>query len=340
MAVGSGSHNADADTDALFSYVRAMLIRFVLLILLFPLAGFAQNDTSRVLLRSFGAAYQNDLLAATFDTTTDYYYTGGTFFELNLPCFEKNPVSKVLVSLPNGHNESFGIGYAQVAFTPTSIEADCVLIGDRPFSGAIYVGFNRVTCNSLKRIRLSSRIDIGAIGPVAFAYETQKFIHAHTNNPEPRGWQFQIRNDLYLNYSVRLEKGLISREAFEMIGYASSSIGTIYMNATAGVQLRTGLMHPHFETPAYTKRFLVWAYARGEYKVVGRDATLQGGLFNKSSAYFLSRDHIKANVFLFTAGAVACYHKFRLEYFNTFLTPEFSSGKAHMWGHLGVQYIF
>jgi lipid A 3-O-deacylase len=317
-----------------------MLIRLLLFLQLLPLLGFAQDDTSRVLLRSFGAAYQNDLLAATFDTTTDYYYTGGTFFELNLPCFEKNPVSKILVCLPQGRNESFGIGYAQVAFTPTNIEADSVLVGDRPFSGAIYVGFNRVTGNSSKRMRLTSRIDIGAIGPVAFAYETQKFIHAHTNNPEPRGWQFQIRNDLYLNYSVRLEKGLITRTAFEVIGYASTNIGTIYMNATAGVKLRAGRMRSHFETPAYAKRFLMWGYANGEYKVVGRDATLQGGLINRNSTYFLTRDNVKPNVFLFTVGVVACYHKFRLEYFNTFLTPEFSAGKAHMWGHLGVQYIF
>lgn len=317
-----------------------MLVRLLILILLFPVFVSAQEEETPPLVRSFTAAYQNDLLTASFDTTTDYYYTGGTFFELNLRCLAKNPVSKILARLPNGRNESFGIGYAHVAYTPTNIECDSILVGDRPFSGAIYVGLNRISCNSAKRVRLTSRLDVGVIGPIAFAYETQKFIHAHTNNPEPRGWQYQIENDLYLNYSVKLEKGLIASEAFELIGYGNANAGTIYMNATAGVKIRAGRMQQYFEAPGYSDRLLVWSYANGECKVVGRDATLQGGLINRNSTYCLTRDNINSTVFLFTVGAVASYHKFRVEYFNTFLTPEFATGKQHVWGHLGVQYFF
>lgn len=322
------------------AYVRVMFARLLFIFHLLPIFISAQETDTVPLVRSFGAAYQNDLLTASFDTTTDYYYTGGTFFELNLRWLERNPVSRILVCLPHGRNESFGIGYAHVAYTPTNIESDSILVGDRPFSGAIYVGLNRVSCDSAKRMRLTSRLDVGAMGPISFAYQTQKFIHAHTNNPEPRGWQYQIENDLYLNYSVRLEKGLITNNAFELIGYGSTNIGTIYMNATGGMKIRAGRMQGYFETPGYTHRFLLWGYTTGECRLIGRDATLQGGLINRNSAYCLTRDNINRAVFMLTVGAVACYHKFRVEYFNAFLSPEFSAGKTHAWGHLGVQYFF
>lgn len=99
-------------------------------------------------------------------------------------------------------------------------------------------------------------------------------------------------------------------------------------------------MQSYFETPRYSDRFLLWGYASGETKVIARDATLQGGLINRNSVYCIARGDVSRNVALLTVGAVAAYHKFRLEYFNTFLTPEFSTGKTHIWGHMGLQYFF
>ncbi len=312
----------------------------VLVMYLLPFVIRAQSIDSIPLVRSFSVAYQNDLLSATFDTTTDYYYTGGSFIDFNFRWLQKSPVSKILLHLPNGNDQSFGMGYGHVAFTPTSILSDSILVGDRPFAGALYTGVNRVSCNLDKRLKLTSRLDIGLIGPYSFAYETQKFIHANTRNPEPRGWQFQIENDLYVNYSVKIEKGLISNKFIELIGFGATSLGTIYTNASAGIKLRAGMMQNYFEAPGYSKRFLLWGYANGECKVIGRDATLQGGLFNKNSMYSIAQDNINRSVFLLTIGAVAGYHKWRLEYFNTFLTREFSNGKTHIWGHLGIQYFF
>lgn len=316
-----------------------MLLRLLILLHLLPVFVSAQeNDTA--LLRSLSVAYENDLLAATFDTTTDYYYTGGTLIDLYLPCLAKNPLAKMLVHLPNGHDQSFGIAYGHLAYTPTSIESDSILTGDRPFSGIIYLGLSRTSCNTEKRLRLTSRFDAGIIGPLSFAYETQKFIHAHTNNPEPHGWQYQIGNDLYLNYCVKLEKGFVTGTAFELIGYTNANAGTAYLNAVAGVKLRAGRMQPYFDTPRFTDRFLCWGYTNAECKAIGRDATLQGGLINKHSVYFIPTASVNRAVFLLTVGAVAAYRKFRLEYFNTFLTPEFSTGKTHLWGHFSVQYFF
>lgn len=300
----------------------------------------AQEIETPQLLRSFALAYENDVLKAGLGAPTDYYYTGGTFLDFNLPCLQKNPVSKILVRLPHSYDESFGISLNSLGFTPTNTESDTIVTGDRPFAGTIYLGLNRVSCNPLKQWRLTSRIDVGAIGPVAGAYETQKFIHEQTNNNPPHGWQFQIENDLYLNYSLKLEKGLTNKNIVELIGYGTVNAGTIYSNANVGLKIRAGRMDHYFKAPGYSGRFQFWVYTAGEAKVVAYDATLQGGLFNNNSVYTITPEKMERAVFSMNAGVVLAYHKFRVEYFNTFLTREFEGGLQHAWGHFGVQYIF
>lgn len=317
-----------------------MRIHFLFFCLLTSNFIFGQEIETPPLLRSFTLAYENDVLKAGLGAPTDYYYTGGTFLEFNLPCLEKSPVSKILLRLPQSYDESFGISLNSLGFTPTNTEADTIVTGDRPFAGTIYLGLNRVSCNPIKQWRLTSRIDVGAIGPVAGGYETQKFIHEQTNNAAPHGWQFQIENDLLLNYSLKLEKGITNKNIVDLIGYGAVNAGTIYSNASVGLKIRAGRMNHYFKAPGYSDRFQFWIYSAGECKVIAYDATLQGGLFNNSSVYTIAPNKIERAVFSMNAGVVLAYHKFRVEYFNTFLTREFETGKKHAWGHLGFQILF
>jgi lipid A 3-O-deacylase len=317
-----------------------MLNRLLFLCFLFPVALFGQDADTISLIRSFNIAYENDLLTVPINGRTDYYYTGGSFIGFNLPVLRKNPVSKILMKLPHGHDESFGITLSNLGFTSTSIRSDSILFGDRPFCATLFLGLNRVSCNSEKKMRLSSEVDLGVIGPLAFGYETQKFIHAHTNNPEPHGWQFQIGNDVYANYLLRFEKGLFTRRAFEFMGYGFANAGTVYTNTGIGLMFRAGLMDAYFSSRGPSDHFHFWFYASGESKLVGYDATLQGGLFNRTSAYVIAPGEMERAVFSGTAGIVLAYKKLRFEWFNTFLTPEFKNGKKHGWGHLGVTLFF
>ncbi len=314
------------------------------LLLCFCLQSFfisAQEVDAVRLMRSVGFAYENDLLAIPVNGRTDYYYTGGSFIKINLPGLRKNPLSKILLTLKNGRDESFGISISQLGFTPTSIRYDSILVGDRPFAGTLFIGLNRVSVNTLKQVRLTAKFDLGVIGPLAIGYETQKFIHEKTNNPEPHGWQFQIANDAYINYSVKLEKGLLpGKKAVELIAHASVQAGTIYNNLGLGLTIRGGKMNEYFIPLGNSNSLQVWAYSRTQIKLVGYDATLQGGFLNTKSEYVIPSSDIKRGVFSETAGVVFAYKRIRVEYYNTFLTPEFKNGKSHSWGHLGLEYFF
>ncbi|MEO5642724.1 MAG: lipid A deacylase LpxR family protein [Bacteroidia bacterium] len=317
------------------------MLRFVLLCFCLQSFSLSAQETDTIpLLRSFGIAYENDLLTVPVYGRTDYYYTGGSFIEFNLPALRKNPVSKILLKLEQGRDESFGISINNLGFTPTSIKSDTLLSADRPFCGTLFLGLNRVSCNKNKQLRLSCELDLGVIGPLAFGYETQKFIHSHTNNPIPHGWQFQIANDLYLNYSLRLEKGLLIKNIFEMIAYGNVNAGTIYDNAALGLKIRTGRMDPYFNAASYSKRLQFYLYAGAEAKVTGRDATLQGGLFNHASTYVIANENINRAILLETAGVVFAFKRIRIDYYNVFITPEFKGGRKHAWGHLGLTFAF
>ncbi|HET6990624.1 MAG TPA: lipid A deacylase LpxR family protein [Bacteroidia bacterium] len=312
-----------------------MLRRLVISFFLFPLFLSAQEQDTTPLLKSLKLIYENDLF-----TNTDYYYTGGTFVEFDLPCLRKDPLSKALVKLPHGRNESYGISINNLGFSPRSIKSDSILLGDRPFSATLYLGLNRVSCNTQKKIRLNSELDLGVIGPSALGYQEQKFIHTHTNNPIPHGWEFQIRNDVYINYSVRLEKGLVAvKRFFDFTGYGFANAGTIYNNAGIGLTTRIGRMNNYFQAPGFSKRFQCWIFARGEGKLVAHDATLEGGFFNTRSIYVIPPENIKHSTFSFSAGIVFAYKKIHLEFYDTALTPEFKDCWPHAWGHIGLEIL-
>jgi hypothetical protein len=305
-----------------------------LVFLFLPFFVRAQNDTA--LLRSVKLSYENDLF-----THTDYYYTGGSFLDFNLPGLRKFPTAKILLKLPHGKDESFGIYAANLGYTPRSIKSDSILFGDRPFAATLYLGLNRISCNSEKQWQLKSNLDLGVIGPLAFGYESQKFIHAHTNNPEPHGWQFQVNNDVYVNYGLVVKKGLLKKKHFcDFIADAFVNAGTVFDNAGIGVTAMAGKFDPYFAKPSPRKYFQCYIFGRGEMKIIARDATLQGGLFNTSSAYLVAADDLERTVFLFEAGIKAAYKKIGFEFSNTAITPEFKNGWPHAWGHLGIEYYF
>lgn len=74
--------------------------------------------------------------------------------------------------------------------------------------------------------------------------------------------------------------------------------------------------------------------------MIGYDATLQGGLFNKSSPYTIPSSDITRVTFQNNYGLVIIIHKINFEYFQSLLTKEFESGKFHRWGGMRVAISF
>ncbi len=189
-----------------------------------------------------------------------------------------------------------------------------------------------------RRERISSALSAGVIGPAAGGQEMQEAIHRWIHAEQPQGWQNQIQNDLILNYQVEYERGLFVRtNYFSFSGKAGARAGTFSTKAYAGTILMVGYFDDPFTKFSKQKiKTQVYLYAEPLVNVVGYDATLQGGLFNKSSPYTISSGDINRFVFQGNAGMVIKINTWQLEYFQSYLTQEFVTGHYHIWGGVRV----
>ncbi|MFD2937306.1 lipid A deacylase LpxR family protein [Spirosoma flavum] len=305
--------------------------------------GLAQRIDNTASFRQIGQGnfirlhYDND-----FFTATDYYYTQGYNLEVVNPALRKNPLTKLLVKA-TGNQVQYGLAFEHFGFTPTSIQSNAILIGDRPFAGCILLKTFSISTDTLRRIRVSSQLSTGMIGPVAFGGEIQAALHRLTNGIEPHGWQHQIRNDVILNYALTYEKQLYTyRHALSVSATAQAQVGTFADRLQTGVVVMAGRFNSPFG-PTPTNRQLplqLYVYAQPLVSVVAYDASLQGGLFNRSSPYVITADQLTRTTFQANVGAVFSYKNLYLEYYQSVLSREFETGLAHRWGGVKIGISF
>lgn len=273
-------------------------------------------------------SYDNDLFQAQ-----DIYYTQGVCLEIVNPVFHRNPLNKIFVSSSKSSSKKSGIRIETAAFTPTSITSDSILYNDRPYAAIMALNMYQMSYFNSHSMKLSSDLQIGVIGPLAIGKEIQTGIHTLTNNSIPRGWNHQIQNDLILNYSSRLEKQLISYSTlFSLNGMGQLNLGTYQTNISLGLDLSFGRKNNVYRNIQHN--FQYYIYGQSRLKAIGYDASLMGGLFNRSSTYTIPYPSMNKLVAEQHIGFVI---QFRHVYFGAdfgFITREFAGGNSHAWGGL------
>lgn len=276
---------------------------------------------------------------------TDYYFTQGMSLNLVLPVFSKLPVNNILLAGPAGSTQHYGVKLFYDGFTPLRIQDDTIRRGDRPYASYIYASLYRIATNKARQQRLTSGLDVGFVGPAAGAKGFQTKVHELIDAPTPRGWNFQIRNDLVLGYTLGYEKRLLAAGGLaEVVGSARASLGTLNTFGSAGLLVRAGKMNPYFhnlgvETGAgrsAIQKIQLYATGQLEGRVVGYNATLQGGLLNRSSPYTLPASQVARTVGQATTSLVAAYGGVSFRTSATWVTPEFKGSRSHAWVQFGL----
>lgn len=270
--------------------------------------------------RLFRLDYANDFL-----TGTDRYYTQGYGFDLFHPALAKSPIRHMLVALPGGY-KSYGLTFRHCGFTPTSLDSDTVLRGDRPFASYLFFGHTLISSDPGRDLTLISELDAGIIGQWAGGRQIQTGLHRVVGSSPPQGWDNQIRNDLVLDYYVRLEKRIATSSMADAAIFADGTLGTLYTNVATGLVGRLG------KIAEGKKRF--YLFGRVEQKVIGYDATLQGGLFNRDSPYTLTTNEIEHAVLRGDVGLTLERESYALQFTRNFQSREFKSGLSHQWGEI------
>ncbi|TYZ08848.1 lipid A deacylase LpxR family protein [Hymenobacter lutimineralis] len=285
--------------------------------------------------RLIGYTFAND---AYF--RTDYYFTQGMTGTSIHPALARLPTHHLLRLGRAKGTEYFGVRVHYDGFTPLRIQDAFIRVGDRPYASYLYADFFRTLNRPTRHLRLTTGLQLGVIGPAAGAKGFQTKLHKWLGAPTPRGWDYQIQNDLVLGYMGRLEGRLAHvGRAVELIGGATASLGTLRTYAGADARLRVGLLNPYFANLGVSsranrqqlRRVQLYTEARLEGRVVGYDATLQGGLLRRDNPYELPAQAISRTVAIGTGTLGLGYAGVRLETSAFWISPEFAGARSHKW---------
>lgn len=296
--------------------------------------------------RYFKLQFDNDIL-----DNTDRFYTNGILLQYICPAFSSSPLSKLMVPYWRPGINYYGMSLVQNMYTSSKTKVGGILYGDRPYAAYLYLSAFKITNDPVHRMRQVSELQLGVIGPASLGGVVQTWFHqAVPSNDKPQGWEYQINNDLLLNYLVAYEKGLVSKRNLELNLTGYGILGTVHTEVNAGFYFRAGLFNPYFKTLGFSKRSVnrangtrntqAFAFLKATGTACGYDATLQGGLFNRDNAYTLPADSISRFQFNGSAGVAVSWGAARLDIEQHLISPEFTGGLWHLWIGVGLTFSF
>lgn len=269
--------------------------------------------------------------------STDENYTQGINIELVTRWLAKNPINHLFIS-PKNSEFKYGISVEHISFTPDSIESFEIQYGDRPFAAAFTLKSFTIATDTINKSILSSSLSIGIIGPAAFG-DVQRRLHKIIGSGYPNGWYYQIKNDAVINYDVNYEKQLFRiNNFFSLNGTAGVKLGTLFTNASVGLNATLGIINSPFSSVKNKNKFQLYLYTQPILNVVGYDATLQGGLINDKSPYTIPGSDIERFTAQHNFGIVLQTGRFYFEYTVTVQTREISTIDPHKWGGFRLGY--
>jgi hypothetical protein len=237
----------------------------------------------------------------------------------------------------------YGIALEDNAYTPNDITSDSIQHGDRPYCADLFLKTFLIAVNDAQRTRISVSLSTGIIGPWAGGKVMQSSIHHWINYKQPEGWGYQISNDAVLNYQVDYEKELFSAGShFSLASFNMARIGTLSDKASTGIDFLAGNFYSPYKNNGHArvKKFQWYAYGQPLVSVVGYDATLQGGIFDRTSPYTIPTADINRFTLQYRFGFVVIFKKLYLEYYRTGLSKEFTTSVYHKTGGLQIGFGF
>lgn len=283
--------------------------------------------TSLIPAHALMVRYENDLFAGT-----DRYFTQGVSIEWSSPGLDSATIGAIMPGSRKNRRLTLGINH--LAYTPSSIRADSILRGDRPYAAAVFLSLSGTPRARYKRTFFSGVLNLGVIGPAAGGREIQTSIHRATGDAIPQGWQHQIKNDLMLDYSLAYAFSKSSRRAL----WGAEGKGTLgTANTSASAQVFAGVQL-HKKTKNY--RLATGVALNFSGMAVGYNASLQGGLFNRRSPYTLSSAEIERLIGGAIASLFVSIQRVTLQYSHHWRTREFEKAAPHAWGALSLRYLW
>jgi len=275
-----------------------------------------------------------------FVFSSDYYFSNGLELVYYAPAFKKSPVRHLLISHKEAYNIWYGLTLTQHFFTPRDLSGNEINLTDRPFASYLLIGQKPISAMQDRQIKITSEIRTGIFGKYSGGQSIQNGIHELLPASKPvSGWHSQLNSEIALNYILKVEKGLTNSPFFNAIPYAEVLMGTPYTDLSGGIRFVIGKQNSLFIDPGVRNcsNMELYVFTDMSGRLVGYNATLQGGLFSTDSHALHSINRLVGQ---FTTGIVWRVNRFSIEYGQTFLAKEFDSGLSHKWAYVSLKLAF
>jgi lipid A 3-O-deacylase len=319
-------------------------LKIVLVFLLHPVLMYAEKPDSLFINqhKELILKWDNDMFVFK-----DYYYTQGANISFIHPALQKNPVNVTLLKLKNA-DHYYGLELTQEIYTPKNVTDSLLNNVDRPYSGTLFLRSFIISAVPEKKIKLTSQLDLGVLGPLSGAKQAQQYIHEWLNLGFPEGWDFQIKNRPYINYNLLINKTLISVPGFfDFIGNSGLRIGSIHDDFKLGGEIRAGRMNDFYKGISLTNKkygnnrdFQIFLFAGASAAFVIYNATLMGGIIPPKNNPYFDFNEIEKVVGEFYGGIQFSWKYLGFRTQTTWKTPEFVMGEHHGWGNISLYFRF
>jgi hypothetical protein len=202
--------------------------------------------------KAFSIYWENDVF-----TGTDRDYSNGLKLSWSKPYTEiqsadRSIGDRLIARLPgvndvdSNRSTSFSIG--QSIFTPKDTKSSELILDDRPYAGFSYIGVGVYSDMGLRRDVWE--LNVGVIGPLSLAEQTQNITHDIIKTGRAAGWEHQIANELGIAAVYETKWRLWQAQTLngfgvELIPHLGGSLGNIAIFANTGAELRFGWYLPN-----------------------------------------------------------------------------------------------
>ena len=199
---------------------------------------------------TYSLQVENDRIAST-----DRHYTHGTRLAwVSDPKTDGPAWARMLLKpfcpLTGVCGGRIGVALGQNIYTPENTATRELIVNDRPYAGWLYgaVSLHAEAERELGGIKLktldSVELNLGIVGPQAYAGEAQNAMHDVIGVARANGWHNQLKNEpalaIFFEHKMRPEPVRFSGLEADAIPYAGGGVGNVYTLANAGGMVRFG----------------------------------------------------------------------------------------------------
>lgn len=242
----------------------------------------------------------------------------------------------------------WGVTGSQRMWTPLEIEHDYAQPYDRPYAGLLEL--ESFTSQFSQTLAQKNWFSIGVVGPASGAQTMQELVHKITPSTTPKGWKYQIENQLTAQFSYEIDAlikrwGTQQNSQWEVSAHNYSAVGNFRSESYLGMTLRwgddlassfgqlsshSGHLGQYSATANKHGNWIVFARAQAGYRF--NDLTIEGDLPYES---YVSINHLQAQA---STGVIWAFPTWSVSWSFNVYSKEYQSDNNNWHGYGVLSY--